>query len=120
MANIRMSRVNSEIQRAVAEIINNKLRNPNLDGYIISVVDVDTAPDLSAARVYISVLSTNETKTLVLSEIMRSKSYIKKELMHMVRLRRVPELEFVLDDTYEKSQRILGLFDQISTENKGE
>ena len=48
MANIRMSRVNSEIQRAVAEIINNKLRNPNLDGYIISVVDVENTAQLIA------------------------------------------------------------------------
>lgn len=120
MANIRMSRINSELQRAIAEIINNKLMNPNLDGYIISVVDVETSPDLSYAKVFISVLTTNEAKTLVLSEIMRAKSFIKKEVMKMVRLRRMPELEFVLDDTYEKSQKILNLFDKISHEDKGE
>ena len=120
MANIRMSRINSEIQRAVAEIITNRLQNPNLDGYIISVVDVNTASDLSFAKVYISVLSTDETKSLVLSELIKAKSFIKRELTRLVRLRRTPELEFEIDNTYEKSQKILNLFDKISTDNKGE
>ena len=46
MANVRMSRINSEMQKAIAEIIANRMRNPDFDGLIISVTKVETAPDL--------------------------------------------------------------------------
>lgn len=116
MANIRMSRINSELQKALAEIIANRMRNPNFDGLIISVTKVDTAPDLKNARVYISVLSDDETKHLVIEELTHAKGYIRKELMRLVRLKNMPELEFKKDDSYEKGQRILSIIDKLSGE----
>lgn len=120
MANIRMSRINGELQKAIAEVINNRLNNPNLDGLIISVIDVDTAADLSLAKVGISVLSTDETERLVVGEIKRAKNFIRHEVMRMVRLKTMPELEFYVDNSYEKSQHIMNLIDKVSKETKDE
>ena len=114
MANIRMSRINAEMQKAIAEIVNNRLHNPALDGLIISILDVDTAPDLSLAKVAVSVLSTDDTKKLVVDELNKAKGYIKRELMRMVRLRTTPDLVFSVDNSYERGQKILSLIDQIS------
>lgn len=120
MANIRMSRINGEIQKAIAEIVNNKLNNPNFDGLIISIVSVNTASDLSIAKVGVSVLSSQETRSLVVSELNRSKNFIKRELGHMVRLKTLPDLVFAVDDSYEKGQNLMKLIDKIASENKGE
>lgn len=120
MANIRMSRINSEMQKAIAEIIANHMRNPDFDGLIISVSKVETAPDLKNARVFISVLSTRETKNLVVSELNRAKGYVRHELMHMIRLKTMPELEFKVDNSVEEGQKILDLIEKISGENNGE
>lgn len=120
MANIRMSRINSEMQKSIAEIIANHMRNPDFDGLIISVSKVETAPDLKNARVFISVLSTRETKNLVVSELNRAKGYVRHELMHMIRLKTMPELEFKVDNSVEEGQKILDLIEKISGENNGE
>lgn len=118
MANIRMSRINGEIQKAIAEVVANRLNNPELDGLIISIINVDTAPDLSFAKVAVSVLSTNETKNLVVAELNRAKNFIRREVMRMVRLRTMPDLMFIIDDSYEKGQKIMNLIDKVSSEHK--
>jgi len=118
MANIRMSRINGELQKAIAEVVSNRLNNPDLDGLIISIIDVDTAPDLSFAKVAVSVLSTDETKHLVVAELNRAKNFIRREVMRKVRLKSMPELVFNVDDSYEKGQKIMDLIDKVSNENK--
>ncbi len=114
MANIRMSRINSEIQRAVADIIHNRLNNPDLDGLIISVTYVDTAADLSLAKIGISVLSTDDTRDLVLLHLSKAKSFIRRELAKLVRLRTLPDIEFVKDDSYEKGKKLLDLIEDVA------
>lgn len=114
MANIRMSRINSEIQKSIADIIANHMRNPDFDGLIISVTRVETAPDLKNAKVYISVLSNLDTKQLVVSELNRSKGYVRRELMRMVRLKTMPELDFRIDNSLEEGQKIMDIIDKLS------
>ena len=118
MANIRMSRINGELQKAIAEVVSNRLNNPDLDGLIISIINVDAAPDLSLAKVSVSVLSTDEVKNLVVAELNRAKNFIKREVMRIVRLKTMPELVFKVDDSYEKGQKILELIDKVSNDNK--
>ncbi len=118
MANIRMSRINGELQKAIAEVVANRLNNPDLDGLIISIIDVDTAPDLSIAKIAVSVLAPNETKHLVVAELNRAKNFIRREVMRMVRLRTTPDFIFNVDDSYEKGQKIMNLIDKVSSENK--
>ena len=119
MANIRMSRINGEIQKAIAEVVS-KMNNPEIDGLIISIVDVDTAADLSLAKVAISVLSSDQTKDLVVAHLNKAKNFIRHEVMRMVRLRTMPDLVFTKDDSYEKSQKIMSLIEKVSNEDRGE
>lgn len=117
MANVRMSRVNSEMQKVIAEIISNRMRNPEFDGLIISVTKVETAPDLKNARVYISVLSGAETKNLVVNTLNRAKGFVRHELSHMIRLKSVPELDFKLDNSLEEGQKIMDIIEKLSGED---
>ena len=113
MANVRMSRVNAEIQKCVAEIINNKLNNPEIDGVIVSVNKVDTAPDLAEAKVYISILGSDAQKTKSFKAIEKAAKFIRFELSHMMRLRIVPNLVFKFDTSFEDSARIMNLIDSL-------
>lgn len=119
MANIRMSRINGELQKAIAEVVS-RLNNPDLDGLIISIVDVDTAADLSLAKVAVSVLADDITKDLVVAHLNKAKSFIRHEVMRMVRLRTMPDLVFSKDDSYEKSQKLISLIERVSNEDRGE
>lgn len=117
MANIRMSRINGELQKAIAEVVS-KLNNPDLDGLIISITQVETASDLSISKVFVSVLSTDDTRSLVVSELNRAKSYIRREVSRMVHLRTMPDLSFCVDDSYEKGQKLINLIEKVSNDNK--
>ena len=115
MANVRMSRINAEIQKCVAEIITNKINNPAIDGMIVSVVRVDTAPDLSDAKVFISILGSDEQKKSCFDAIVNSGGFIRHELSRMVILKSIPTLNFKVDNSYENSERINALLEQIKT-----
>ena len=117
MANVRMSRVNSEIQKCIAEIINNKINNPDVDDCIVSVNKVDTAPDLKEAKVYISILGNKELQEKCFKAIEKSAGFIKFELSHMIRLKTVPNLHFKEDTSFEDNERIMNLLDQIKSED---
>ena len=113
-----MSRINSEIQKAIAEIVSNKMNNPDFDGLIISIIDVDTAADLSIAKVAVSVLSTDEMQRLIILELTKAKGFIRKELGKMIRLKTLPDLEFYPDNSYQQGKRLMDLIDSVSKEVK--
>ena len=115
MANVRMSRINAEIQKCIAEIITNRVNNPAIDGMIVSVVRVDTAPDLSDAKVFISILGNESQKKSCFDAILSSAGFIRHELSRMIRLKTLPNLNFKIDNSYETSERINELLEQIKS-----
>lgn len=110
----RILKVNSEIQKYISEIFQHDIQNPNING-LISVVKVDTSSDLGVSKVYVSIFGAKD-KEEVFNEIKHSAGYIRKELCHKMDLRKMPYLEFVLDDTYEYGNKIDQLIDKISLE----
>lgn len=109
--------INSEIQKAVSEIINYELKNPNING-IISVLRVNTTSDLDYCKIYISIYNAEDAEN-VFNQIKHSAGFIRKELTNRVKLRKVPYLEFILDDSIEYSERINDVIDKIQEERKG-
>ena len=112
MVKNRMSRVDAEIQKALAEIIT-RFDDVNIVGSLISVMKVETFSDFSMAKVYISVLGDKSKKTLIVKKLNENKKTIRYELAHSLRLRNVPELIFIVDEVEERAEKVLKLFEQI-------
>ena len=113
----RTDKLNGEFQKEIYTIITRKLKNP-LITEMISILRVDTTNDLSHAKVYVSVFSTNEErKKTTFEQIELEAKRIRYELAKVVRARTVPELHFVLDDSMEYSDKMNKLFSMIE---KGE
>lgn len=100
----RIMRVNSEIQKAVSEIISYELKNPHIKG-LITVTKVDTTNDLDQCKIYVSIYE-KDTREDILNAIKHSAGFIRRELAHRVDLRKVPYLTFYLDDSYDYGQKI--------------
>ncbi len=115
MKQTRMARVNSEIQRQLAEIFS-ELGDKLISSSIISILKVDTAADLSISKIYISVLGDKENQLLVVSHLTKNKKLIRYNLAHKIKLRIVPDLVFIADEFEEKSRRVLDLFKKIEGE----
>ncbi|MBO5102781.1 MAG: 30S ribosome-binding factor RbfA [Clostridia bacterium] len=109
----RLQRLNSEIKKALADILSNEIRDPRLSG-LVSVLDVDTTNDLS--HCFISVSIYEQDKKVVersFNTLQHSANFIRKMLAGRVDLRIVPYLHFKLDNRFEINQKMSKLIDSI-------
>ena len=109
----RILRVNSEIQKAISEVIQTELKNPMIKG-LITVTKVDTTADLDQAKVYLSIFE-EETREDVFNAIKHSAGFIRRELARIVDLRKVPFLTFFLDNSYEYGKSIDDVLSKINS-----
>ena len=113
--NNRMTRVNDEITKELANIIRAELKDPRI-GVMTSVLRVDTTQDLKYCKVYISVLGNDDEKNNVMKGLKSASGYIRHLLAERINLRVTPELIFKLDDSVEYSIKMSKLIEQISSE----
>ena len=112
----RLERVNAQIQKEVANIINYELNDPRLEGEIISVLRVETASDLKYVKIFVSIYG-NKDKHEVLDAIKAASGYIKKILTPKIDLRVVPTLDFRLDESLDYSEKIEEIIKDINKNN---
>ena len=104
METTRQQKINSLLQKDLADILLREVVVPNT---MISVTRVNVTPDMSIARVNLSIFATSD-KTATLKQIQSKKSEIRHLLGTRVKnqLRIVPDLQFFLDDTLDRIDRI--------------
>jgi len=102
MESNRQKKVAGVLQKDLAEVLQNALRDSGQGGIIVSVSKVKVPTDLSTAKVYISVFPNDKAAT-ILEEVNQVKPKIRHEISQRTRhqLRRMPELQFYIDDTLE-------------------
>ena len=113
--NNRMTRVNDEITKELANIIRGELKDPRI-GDMTSVLRVETTQYLKYCKVYISVLGNDDEKAGVMKGLKSASGYIRHLLAERINLRITPELMFKLDDSVEYGIRMSKLIEQISSE----
>ena len=102
MAN-RTERIQSIIAKNITEIIAYEVKNPHIGFVTVSEVKVST--DFSYAKVYVSFLTSKHPEKN-LEELNKTKGFIRSSLAKKLDIRKTPEINFVLDETYEKAERI--------------
>jgi len=106
----RKQRLNSLFHQKIAEIIQRRLDLP-LD-FLITIVKVDTSPDLENAKVFYSALPENkedEAKKFLI----KNSGEIKKWLGKEVNLKKIPKLKFVLEETEKKAREVEDILDNL-------
>ncbi len=109
-SNNRLSRIEEELKREISNIINYKMNNSNITG-MVSVTKVKVSPDLSRARVFVSMINSNKKNTL--AALKKSSGFIRSEIAHKVNLRTTPELIFEFDETIEYGAKIDNILKDI-------
>ncbi len=111
----RTSRLNGEYQKEISGILRKvKDRKPDLKG-LISVTEVDVAPDLKTAYVYVSIYGTNEAETKrTFTLLQESAGFIRKELAGVMRMRTVPALTFRMDGSMTYGAKMDEIFKKIT------
>ncbi|MEG2158892.1 MAG: 30S ribosome-binding factor RbfA [Clostridia bacterium] len=116
----RIEKLNSEFRKLISEILTKKVKDPRITE-MFSVMEVSCDKELSFARVFISIFSTdNEKAKNTFDAICSSSGYVRQQLSRNMHIRTVPQLTFVLDTTMAHSQKINELINDIKateTEN---
>ncbi len=105
MASNRINRINEEIQKELSAQLRS-LKDPRVQGGMVTVTHVDATPDLRFAKVFVSVLD-KEQENEVLRGLKNAAGYLRRELGAAIRLRYTPELQFFADDSIEHGAHIL-------------
>lgn len=105
MASNRINRINEEIQKELSSLFRS-LKDPRVQGGMVTVTHVDTTTDLRYAKVFVSVLDKEQEKD-VLKGLKSAAGYLRRELGQAMALRYTPELQFVADDSIEYGAHIL-------------
>ena len=104
---VRIERVNGELQRQIAKVIANDIKDPRIQGAIVSVTNVHTTPDLKYAKVHLSVYADSEGKKKeAFDTVVRSSSFIRNKVKETVQIRLMPELHFVIDNSCDYGMHI--------------
>ena len=105
MASNRMGRINEEIQREMANLLRT-VKDPRVSDSMVSVIRVDTASDLSVAKIFVSALN-KDTEKEMMKGLKSAAGYLRRELGTALKLRYTPELQFVADDSILQGAHIL-------------
>lgn len=97
---IKNTRVNSEVQRELSNIIRGEIKDPRISP-LTSVVMVEVAPDLKTCKAYISVLGDEEAQKNTLEGLKSALGFIRRQLAKNLNLRNTPEIRFILDQSIE-------------------
>lgn len=121
MAGFKINRVTSDIKIALADILR-EVKDPRVSK-LLSIVKLDVSGDMSYAKVYVSAIEGKEKTEESVKALKGAAGYIRRELGARLKLRKVPELRFVADDSIEvsaKISRIVNDFDKTNEDKTDE
>lgn len=107
----RTDRIDQLLRQEIGEILARDIQDPRIG--FVTITDVETAPDLSTARVWVSVIGQPEEREQTIRALQRAMPFVRHELGSRVRLRRIPELHVRTDDTAQRGTRVLQILAEI-------
>ena len=109
MAAGRMRRVNEAVREVLSARLAEGLNDPRIG--FVTVTSVETSPDLSHARVYVSVLGTESERADTLAGLDSAHGVLQQSIAGALRMKRTPTLQFVFDESIDRGMRISRLLE---------
>lgn len=107
----RTDRIDVLLRQEIGAILAKDVQDPRIG--FVTVTDVETAPDLSTARVWVSVIGQPAERDLTMKALQHALPFVRHELGARIRLRRIPELQLRADDSAERGTRVLQLLAEL-------
>ena len=107
-----MGRVNGLLKQELSQLILRELKDPRVAS-LVTITEVDTKPDLDHALVFVSVMASPEEQNDVMRGLRSAEGFLRSTLGSRVKLRKIPALNFRLDNSIERGADLLKLIDQV-------
>jgi ribosome-binding factor A len=112
----RAERVADQIQRELADVLVNEVKDPRVGR--VTVTQVEVSPDLSHATVHFTHLAGKEHAADAVAALSRTSGFLRSALSHRLNLYSVPQLHFAYDDSIETGMRLSQLIDAAVAADK--
>ena len=118
----RVERVASLIRREISELLIGGIKDERVNQGMVSVTTVEVAGDLQHCKIFVSVFGSDADREQAMAGLSSASAFVKGELSRRLKMRRTPEVVFVLDRGIEKGTTVLGLLNRLEDERqeKGE
>jgi ribosome-binding factor A len=116
MPSRRIERINHLLRQEIADLLTREVKDAALQDAMISITEVETSADLRSAKVYFSVYGDDETIDAARQHLKRASGFLHHNLKERLDLRHTPHLEFVLDQSLARGDRIMRLMRTIEEE----
>lgn len=113
MAGNRSARLDGEFKRALSEVLLTDIKDPRISK-MASISRVSVTPDLKYLKAMVSVYDTEENRNATIEGLNSAAGYIRTKLNNKIKVRRIPELTFVLDTSIEYGVRMAKLIDEVT------
>ena len=111
----RTQRIANLIRGIVAEAISQRLSDPRIEA-LTSVTRVEVSADMSAARVFVSVLAAEPRRKLCVLALQHAAGRMRSMVAEQTAWRQVPQLHFLLDESLRQSFETVQTLDVIMNE----
>ena len=108
----RNQRLGAQIQRTLSELLRFEVKDPSLAK--VSLTSVDLTRDLSVAKIYFSLLDPADDPQPALTGLARAAGFLRSNLGRALKIRHVPELRFLHDDSIRHGAEISRLIDDAT------
>jgi ribosome-binding factor A len=114
--NRRTERVNDLLRQELDTLLRREAKDPRLDS-MWSITDVEVSRDLRHAKVFVSVLGTDDEAETTLAGMTAARSFLRRELSHRLNtMHHVPEITFKRDTSIERGVRLGAMLDELARE----
>ena len=111
----RLDRVEEACKEELSEILQRETKDPRVG--FVTITAVKVTPDLRHARVYVSILGTEEEATQSLAGLESARGYLRARLGKHMRLKYLPEIEFIRERVAEEALHLSELMEKAREES---
>jgi ribosome-binding factor A len=111
-----MERLNESIKELLSELVLNRLKDPRVG--LVTITAVDVAKDMDSAKVFFTVLGDENQRKDSKKGLESAKAFLRATVARELKLRTMPELRFVYDDSLDRSMRIEDTLKKIHDDEK--
>jgi len=113
----RARRVAEQIQRELADLIRFELKDPRV-GLMVTLTDVEVTQDMSHAKVFFTVMGDTGQITEIQHALQHAAGFLRTQLSQRMKLRTMPQLHFLYDESVERGMRLDRLIDQAVAQDR--
>ena len=112
MAGYRIDRISEDIKREIVAVMR-ELKDPRVQGKLLTVVKVEVSSDASFAKAFVSSMNGIDDAKQAVKGLDAATGYIRREVGGRLHLRKTPELKFVADNSVEHGMNIARMLDEL-------